>query len=175
MVRELGGRPFLTDATHCMWEDERMHWSICPALMKTALICCRPAVNVIIGDGLKGTDDVFVPVAGGEYVKEAKIGKAIMDADVFISLTHFKGHEMTGFGGCIKNIGMGCGSRGGKMEMHRSGKPNVDHDKCVGCKTCARNCAHGAISFGDDRKASIDHEKCVGCGRCLGACNLMRL
>ena len=95
----------------------------------------------------KGTDDVFVPVAGGEYVKEAKIGKAIMDADVFISLTHFKEHEMTGFGGCIKNIGMGCGSRGGKMEMHRSGKPNADHDKCVGCKTCARNGARTALSL----------------------------
>ena len=67
--------------------------------------------HIIIGDGLKGTDDVSVPVKGGELVKEAKIGKAIMDADIFISLSHFKGHEMAGFGGCLKNIGMGCGSR----------------------------------------------------------------
>ena len=66
---------------------------------------------------------------------------------------------------------MGCGSRGGKMEQHNSGKPSVDQDTCVGCRTCAKNCAHGAISFNEQRKASIDHSKCVGCGRCLGACN----
>ena len=52
--------------------------------------------HVIIADGLKGTDEVLVPVSGGKYVKEAKIGRAVMDADVFISLTHFKGHEITG-------------------------------------------------------------------------------
>ena len=110
-------------------------------------------------------------MVGGELVQNAKIGRAIMDADVFISLSHFKGHEATGFGGCLKNIGMGCGSRGGKMEQHNSGKPSVDQDTCVGCRTCAKNCAHGAISFNEQRKASIDHNKCVGCGRCLGACN----
>ena len=72
---------------------------------------------ILIGDGLKGTDDVEVPVEGGEYVKAAKIGRAVMDADIFISLSHFKGHEMTGFGGAIKNIGMGCGSRAGKKAV----------------------------------------------------------
>lgn len=171
VVRELGGRPFLTDCNTLYVGRRKDALEHLSSAYENGFNLLSTGCHVIIGDGLKGTDDVFVPVAGGEYVKEAKIGKAIMDADVFISLTHFKGHEMTGFGGCIKNIGMGCGSRGGKMEMHRSGKPNVDHDKCVGYKTCARNCAHGAISFGEDRKASIDHEKCVGCGRCLGACN----
>ena len=79
--------------------------------------------QVLIADGLRGTDEVEVPVPGGEYCKTAKIGRAIMDADVFISLTHFKGHESTGFGGAIKNIGMGCGSRAGKMEQHAAVKP----------------------------------------------------
>ena len=79
--------------------------------------------QIIIADGLKGTDEAYVPVEGGEYIKEAKIGQAIMDADVFISLTHFKGHEASGFGGALKNIGMGCGSRAGKMEQHNAGKP----------------------------------------------------
>ena len=68
---------------------------------------------VIIADGLKGTDEALVPV-DGEYIKEAKVGRALMDADILISLTHFKGHEATGFGGAIKNIGMGGGSRAGK-------------------------------------------------------------
>jgi uncharacterized Fe-S center protein len=76
---------------------------------------------VIIADGLKGTDESIVPVPGGEIVKEARIGRAIMDADIIISMTHFKGHEQSGFGGAIKNIGMGSGSRAGKMEMHSTG------------------------------------------------------
>ena len=62
---------------------------------------------------LRGTDEVEVPVVNGEYCKTALIGHAIMDADIFISLSHFKGHEATGFGGALKNIGMGCGSRAG--------------------------------------------------------------
>lgn len=127
--------------------------------------------HIIIADGLKGTDEVLVPVEDGEYVKEAKIGQAIMDADIFISLNHFKGHEATGFGGSLKNIGMGCGSRAGKMEMHSSGKPFVSKKLCVGCKCCTKNCAHGAISFDENKKANIDHSKCVGCGRCIGSCN----
>ena len=94
-----------------------------------------------------------------------------MDADIFISLSHFKGHESTGFGGAIKNIGMGCGSRAGKMDMHCAGKPDVDKSVCRGCGVCMKNCAHGAIAFDENRKAGIDHSKCVGCGRCIGACN----
>ena len=108
-------------------------------------------------------------MVGGEYVTEAKIGRAVMDADVFISLTHFKGHESAGFGGCLKNLGMGCGSRAGKMEQHCDGKPQVSHEKCVGCGQCTHICAHSAITV-TDRKASIDHNKCVGCGRCIAIC-----
>lgn len=126
--------------------------------------------HVIIGDGLKGTDEVLVPVEGGEYITQAKIGRAVMDADIIISLTHFKAHEGTGIGGAIKNIGMGCGSRAGKMEMHNSGKPFVTSDECAGCKACAKQCAHNAITF-TGKTASIDHSKCVGCGRCIGACS----
>lgn len=93
-----------------------------------------------------------------------------MDADIIIDLSHFKGHEMTGFGGAIKNIGMGGGSRAGKMEMHCDGKPSVDTDKCVGCGACSRICAHGAPII-TDRKCYIDPDKCLGCGRCIGACH----
>ena len=107
---------------------------------------------------------------GGEYVKSAKIGRAVMDADVFISLTHFKGHEQAGMGGALKNIGMGCGSRAGKMEQRQPGKPFVKQKKCIGRRACARICAHGAPQFGADGKATIDTDKCVGCARCLAVC-----
>jgi uncharacterized Fe-S center protein len=124
----------------------------------------------IIADGIRGTDDVDVPVQGGEFCSVAHIGRAIMDADIFISLSHFKGHGVTGFGGALKNIGMGSGSRAGKMAMHNEGKPLVSKNDCLGCKICLRFCAHNAISV-NGGKASIDNKKCVGCGRCIGACS----
>ena len=114
--------------------------------------------------------EIEVPVVNGEYCKTAKIGRAIMDADIFISLTHFKGHEATGFGGTVKNIGMGCGSRAGKMEQHKSGKPAIDENLCRGCKRCAKECGSDAISY-PNKKAVIDYDKCKGCGRCIGACS----
>lgn len=170
VVKELGGRPFLTDCNTLYVGRRKDALEHLGAAYENGFSLLSTGCHVIIGDGLKGTDDVSVPVEGGTLVKEAKIGRAVMDADVFISLSHFKGHELTGFGGCFKNIGMGCGSRAGKMEQHNSGKPTADQDACVGCRACSKNCAHGAISF-PEKKAVIDHEKCVGCGRCLGTCN----
>ena len=171
VVKELDGKPFLTDCNtlyvgsrknalehlYCAWENGFTPMTVgCP---------------ILIGDGLKGTDDVEVPV-NGEYVQNAKIGRAIMDADVFISLNHFKGHEMAGFGGAIKNIGMGCGSRAGKKEQHHNGQPSVHQDKCVGCKSCMKECANQGLTFDETtRKMHIVTENCVGCGRCIGACN----
>ena len=129
--------------------------------------------HVIIADGLTGTDDVAVPI-DGEYCKTAYIGRAAMDADIVVSLSHFKCHEATGLGGALKNLGMGLGSAAGKRDMHCDGKPTVNQNSCIGCMRCAAQCVHGAISFsgeGKARKAHIDHDKCVGCHRCVGACN----
>lgn len=172
VVKELGGVPFLTDCNtlypgsrknaiehlYCAWENGFTPMTVgCP---------------VIIGDGLKGTDDIEVPVEGGEYIDKAMIGRAVMDADVFISLSHFKGHETTGFGGAIKNIGMGCGSRAGKKAQHMNGQPEIDHELCRGCRACLRECANDGLSFDEStRKMSINTQNCVGCGRCIGACN----
>ena len=171
LVKDLGGKPFLTDCNTLYVGIRKDALEHIESAYENGFTPYATGCHVIIADGIKGTDDVYVKVEGGELVKEAKIGKAIMDADIFISLSHFKGHESTGFGGCLKNIGMGCGSRAGKMEMHNGGKPTVDHEKCTGCHTCARNCAHGAISFDENNHANINHDICVGCGRCLGSCN----
>ncbi|HIU31659.1 MAG TPA: DUF362 domain-containing protein [Candidatus Caccousia avistercoris] len=170
IVRENGGKPFLTDCNTLYVGGRKNALDHMDSAYLNGYNPFATGCHVIIADGLKGTDEVAVPVKGGEFVKEAKIGRALMDADNIISLTHFKGHEATGFGGVFKNIGMGGGSRAGKMEMHNAGKPYVNQEKCVGCGMCQRNCAHSAISIAD-RKASIDPSKCVGCGRCIGACH----
>ena len=184
VVKELGGKPFLTDCNTLYVGSRKNALEHLDCAYQNGFTPYATGCQIIIADGLKGTDEVLVPVKNGEYVQEAKIGHALMDADVIISLTHFKGHEQTGFGGCMKNIGMGGGSRAGKMEQHVAGKPNVDAEHCIGCRACARNCAHDAITFEGTRErtlangevrtvhvARIDHDRCVGCGRCLGACN----
>ena len=169
VVKELGGKPYLTDCNTLYVGGRKNALDHIDTAYTNGFSPFSTGCHVLIGDGLKGPDEVYVPVEGGEYIKEAKIGRAIMDADVFISLTHFKGHEATGFGGTLKNIGMGCGSRAGKMEMHSAGKPHIDRDLCIGCHRCEKICAHGAPFF-TDKKANIDHDKCVGCGRCIGVC-----
>ncbi len=171
VIRAKGGKPFLTDCN-----------TLYPGRRKDALEHLDTAAEngfsfestgcrVVIADGLKGLEERIVPLTGTKHVKEAKIGSAVMDADVFVSLSHFKGHESTGFGGALKNIGMGCGSRAGKMEQHCDGKPKVTQSLCRACRQCIKQCAHGAISYDEKNIASIDHNLCVGCGRCIGACN----
>lgn len=169
VVKDCGGRPFLTDC-NTLYPGSRKHaleHLDCANIngFNTITTGCQ----IIIGDGLKGTDDIAVPIPNGEIKKEAYIGRAVMDADVFISLNHFKGHEQAGFGGAIKNIGMGCGSRAGKMQQHDGGKPIIIEEACVCCRKCARECGSDAISY-ENKKAWIDPDKCVGCGRCIGAC-----
>ncbi len=170
LVKSLGGKPFLTDCNTLYVGRRKNAIDHIEAAYENGYTPFSTNCPVIIADGLKGTDETLVTV-DGKYVKEAKIGTAIMDADVFISLNHFKGHEATGFGGALKNIGMGCGSRAGKMEMHSAGKPFVNPLKCVNCKRCPKICAHDAISFNEEGKAVINHDKCVGCARCIGICN----
>lgn len=124
---------------------------------------------VIIADGLTGKESVTVPV-NLKHFKEVRISSAAVHADSIVTLTHFKGHEVTGFGGAIKNIGMGFGSRAGKQTMHSDLKPNVTNEKCTACGNCIKWCPTSAIAWGPDGKAFIDHEKCIGCGECIASC-----
>lgn len=172
LVKSMGGKPFLTDCNTMYPGSRKNALEHLECAWQNGFTPLTVGCPILIGDGLKGTDDIEVPVEGGEYVKNAKIGRAVMDADVFISLTHFKGHEMTGFGGTIKNIGMGCGSRAGKTEQHSGGKPHIDVEACRGCRVCQKECANGGLVFDSEhRKMTVNKDNCVGCGRCLGACN----
>ncbi len=172
LVKEMGGKPFLTDC-NTMYPGQRKNaLEHLECAWQNGFTPLTAGCPVIIADGLKGTDDIAVPLTGCEYTKEALIGRAVMDADVFISLNHFKGHELTGFGGAIKNIGMGCGSRAGKTDQHASGKPVIDPELCRGCCQCLKQCANNGLIFDKvSGNMQVDEKSCVGCGRCLGACN----
>jgi len=169
IVRELGGKPFLTDCNtlYTGWRSNAIDHM--DSAMRNGYSPLSTGAQFIVGDGLKGLDykAIFID---GEYCKAPKIGLAIAEADAMVTINHVKGHEMTGFGGALKNLGMGCGSVAGKKEMHSDSKPQINEDNCIGCALCVRHCAHGAISIKDNGKAFIDQSKCLGCGQCVATC-----
>ena len=168
-IRERGGKPFLTDCNTLYTGRRKDALEHLTSAEENGYSYVTTGCRNIVADGLKGTDEALIPI-GGEYVKEAKIGRALADADIIISLNHFKGHEAAGFGGALKNLGMGGGSRAGKMEMHSASKPAIDTSLCIRCGACRKGCAHGAMQLGE-KYAEIDYDKCVGCGHCIGLCN----
>jgi hypothetical protein len=169
IVKEKGGIPFMVDCNtlYVGMRKNGVEHLQCAEL--NGFNSVTTGCQTIIGDGLKGSDDVEIPIEKGVYCKTAKIGRAVADADIIITLNHFKGHEITGIGGAMKNLGMGCASRRGKMELHTSGKPVLDAEKCRGCGKCKPVCAQDALNM-EGKKMVLDNNKCVGCGRCIAIC-----
>ncbi len=180
-VRELGGRPFLTDANTLYVGTRGNAVDHLTTAVLNGFAHSVVDAPLIIADGIDGRDDVVVPI-NLKLCKEAYVGSAVAKADALISVAHFKLHEAAGFGGAIKNVGMGSASRRGKMAQHSEVEPQIIYKKCVACGTCVDQCAHDAISIVDrpeDMKrprpeirkvVSIDRKKCVGCGGCIHAC-----
>jgi uncharacterized Fe-S center protein len=176
MLKANKALPFLTDC-NTLYKGRRDNAvSHLDAAMENGFTPSTVGCHVIIADGVKGTEQVEVPI-NLKHCKTAKIGASIASADIVITLNHFKGHEMTSFGGALKNIGMGCGSVAGKLEMHSTSQPKISAKSCIGCQVCFHNCNHGAISMVSPpaehkakHVAQIDYAKCVGCGQCVAVC-----
>jgi len=169
IVREMKGIPFLTDA-NTLYKGRRSNAvDHLQSAMENGFSPLTVGCNIIIADGLKGTDYKEIEI-NQKHCKTAKIADAIAKSDVIISLNHFKGHEMAGFGGALKNIGMGSGSIGGKLEMHSDSKPYIVQENCTGCEVCVNNCGFDAIHLNDENIASIDYSICSGCGQCIAVC-----
>jgi len=161
--------PFLTD-TNTLYSGRR---SNAPSHLKAAFENgYNPLATdcpVIIADGIKGTEYREIEI-DLDLCKSAKIGSAIADADIVITMNHFKGHELTGFGGALKNLGMGCASVGGKLFLHSGSSPKIHEKNCTGCRMCEKYCAYGAVKVEKDKIARIDYKRCVGCGQCVAVC-----
>ncbi|EEG77359.1 DUF362 domain-containing protein [Dethiobacter alkaliphilus] len=167
-VKEAGGKPFLTD-TNTLYVGERAN-SVdhIQTAIENGFSFATVQAPIIIADGLFGKNYQEVPIDGTHF-DSVKIGSDIANANGMIALSHTKGHILTGFGGAIKNLGMGCGNRGGKQMMHSSLKPKVKGEGCKVCSTCLKWCPADAILIMEET-AEIDHDKCIGCGECTVVC-----
>jgi uncharacterized Fe-S center protein len=166
-IKATGGVPFLTDA-NTLYAGTR---SDSPHHLTTAVqngfAYAVVDAPLIIADGLRGKSETTVPINQKRF-ESVYIGTDIVEADALVSVAHFKGHELSGFGGTIKNVGMGCASRKGKLAQHSTLSPAIG-EQCIGCGECLAHCSQQAISMVDD-KAAIDAERCIGCGECILIC-----
>ncbi|MGE5248441.1 MAG: DUF362 domain-containing protein [Verrucomicrobiota bacterium] len=163
-----GGKPFLTD-TNTLYVGGR---SNAVDHLSTAITngFAYPVAGapIVIADGLRGESAVRVAVRG-QTCPEVSIGAEIAHADAMVVATHFKGHELCGFGGTLKNLGMGCASRSGKLAQHSTVAPAVDPLGCTACGSCVAHCPSGAITMVDAR-AFISAAECIGCADCIVIC-----
>lgn len=168
-VRDAGGKPFLTDA-NTLYRGERANAvDHLACAIHNGFSFATVDAPLIIADGLDGRDAVDVPVAGRHF-ESVRIGAAAARADAMVVVTHVKGHEATGFGGVLKNVGMGLGCRSAKQRMHADFRPAVAAETCTACARCVKWCPVGAITIGPDRVAEVDYETCYGCGECVASC-----
>jgi len=164
MVKKQGAKPFITDTTtlyggHRNNAIDYLHTAAINGFNMASMGC-----PIIIADGLLGNDYISVEVDGNKI----NVASAIYEADCLIVMSHFKGHGMSGFGGAIKNLGMGCTSKAGKAWQHAKSKPSFNEEKCIECLKCIKFCPAHAIEYED--KIKIDYEKCYGCGACTVLC-----
>ena len=168
-IRETGATPFLTDA-NTLYAGTRSDTvsHITTAVANGFSFSSMDNAPIVIADGLRGKSETAVRV-DLKHCKEVYIGSEIIDADALISVAHFKGHELSGFGGTLKNLGMGCASRKGKLDQHSTVSPKIKKKFCIGCGECADNCPAEAITLAEE-KAAIDPDRCIGCGECIIRC-----
>jgi uncharacterized Fe-S center protein len=168
-IKKAGGKPFLVD-TNTLYKGSRGN---AVDHLETAMLngfsFGTVGAPVVIGDGLTGRDYIREKV-DGKHFSEVKIASAFYYADAVVNITHFTGHELFGFGGVLKGLGMGCASPSGKQEMHSDVLPSVKEAKCTMCGRCFDWCPADAIRWEPGTKASVIQDKCIGCGECRVAC-----
>ncbi len=166
-IRGIGAQPFVTDANTLYVGSRANSVDHLETAHRHGFSYSSLGCPVLIADGLRGGASVEVAIKGTHFTK-VKLAHDLARADAIVCVTHFKGHELSGYGGSIKNLGMGGGSRGGKLAMHSDVAPQVKREKCTACGRCAASCPADAITI--EGHAVIDPKKCIGCGSCISVC-----
>jgi len=167
-IKKCGGLPFLTDSSTLYPGERKNAVAALACAVENGFAYAVVGAPLIMCDGLRGQSAVEVPIAG-EIFKKVKIATEIIESDSLVAVSHFKCHELTGFGGALKNLGMGCSSRDGKLQQHSTLGPVIHEKLCTACRACLKACAHDAIVVTAE-VACIDPDLCVGCGRCVSFC-----
>ncbi|MCL2654955.1 MAG: DUF362 domain-containing protein [Coriobacteriia bacterium] len=173
LVKELGARPFVTDANtlYSGMRDNAIDHIQCA--LENGFAYATIGAPIIIADGLDGHDATEVRI-NGRHFDTVKIGSAAVEADAMVVISHVKGHEAAGFGGALKNIGMGLGCRSAKQRMHSGVKPEVQPGACINCgkciSWCPQHCIEARLTADGKRASWIDSERCIGCGECVAVC-----
>ncbi|MBF0494537.1 MAG: DUF362 domain-containing protein [Candidatus Omnitrophica bacterium] len=172
---EKGGEVYLAD-TNVLYKGSRTvtadHIKLA---LKHGFSKNATGVDIFIPDDTKKEETLEIAI-GQKYIRTAKVGRFFIDCDSLVTISHFKGHMLTGFGGAIKNLGMGCATRQGKLAQHNNLAPAVYPDNCVACGACVAICPVNALTLkGDNAKISLDAKKCIGCANCVGVCSTFSL
>jgi uncharacterized protein len=168
IIKGRGGLPFLTETSTLYKGNRNNAIKHISHAFSQGFDFASTGMPVIMADGLFGDDEYDVPINGRIY-KSVKIAALFAKCNALVVVSHFTGHLGTGFGAALKNMGMGCSSRKGKMEQHSTAKPKINKKVCTICGTCAEWCPAEAITLGKE-SAVIDRQKCIGCGQCLAMC-----
>jgi len=172
-IKKMGAYPFLSD-TNTLYRGRRLnsqdHLKLAYEHGFSQEIT---GAEVIIPDDTRSEEAVSVEI-NQKHIKSAKIARIYIDSESLLAVSHFKGHILTGFGGALKNIGMGCATRAGKLAQHCNLAPVVHLEHCIGCSECLKVCPAGAICI-RDKKSIVDSKKCIGCASCLAACPTMAM
>lgn len=166
-IREVGARPFLTDT--CVLYKSARNNGVGHARVASnhGFTIEQTGAPFLPADGLSGEEAVEVEV-GGKHFDGVSIAAGIARARSLVVLSHATGHLATGFGGALKNVGMGCASKKAKLQMHFGQQPDISPELCNGCGECAAGCPEDAIEI--DGTAAIDMDRCIGCGSCVARC-----
>lgn len=171
-VKKVDGKPFLTD-TCTFYAGSGKRSNAVDHLMLAnehgfGFDCI--GAPVIIADGIRSQNSMRVRV-GLKHFEHIHYASDVHYADDLIVLSHVKGSSSSGFGGAIKNLAMGLGTRDMKGLMHgQKFPPQWDEAHCTSCYTCAEMCPVEAIVVRDGEKPSFNLQKCVGCGICSVNC-----
>jgi uncharacterized protein len=172
-AQTMGGRVFLSD-TNTLYRGRRLnsedHLKLAYEHGFTKEVT---HADLIIPDDTQEKNIASVKI-NQKFIKDAKIARIFIDCDALVAVSHFKGHILTGFGGALKNVGMGCATRQGKLAQHCNVAPVVYADKCIGCGECEIICPVKAVKL-VNKKSTVDSAKCIGCASCLAVCPTMAM
>lgn len=170
-IKEHGANPFVTDTVRIPGLE------YLEVANMEGLNHLSVGAPVVLADGVFGRDQTTVEA--GEVLGSIGVASALYNAPSMIVISHCKGHIASGYGGAIKNLGMGaiscrneCGhAERGRIHFAQNISLEWDQKKCTYCERCIEVCPHEAIYKSEKtEKIEINYEACVKCGRCARVC-----